>query len=232
MLHERKLGTIVGPIVLRDTRGTQDLRCFVWRGPLDGAGDGVAVVEHDAACMLLVEKHNVFERLRMDGFAQERRCVVLCGNGYLGRSFHRLVHRIHEQLQVPLYVLADNDPAGYEFFFHVARGSASARGRPQSATAIPIAAFLGLRVRDFELLGLSDHVGIDLSDPERSQIRRLMSCPWLRSDAAWQQELDGLMQRGFKVELEALCTISLSHMASSYLPDRLDASDHLLNPTR
>jgi DNA topoisomerase-6 subunit A len=167
--------------------------------------------------MMLVEKNTIFERLREDDFATKNHCLLLCGNGFPGRSFRLFVRQLHDQLRLPFYVLADNDPAGYELFFLTAR-------------EFPEAVYLGLRVRDYELLGLSDWVQIALSGAEREQLRVLKARPWLRSDVAWQHELDALLKRGFKVEMEALCSVSVSCFADSYLPKRLAAADHLRSP--
>jgi DNA topoisomerase VI subunit A len=215
--HQRRLGSITGPITLHDEEGSHDLRASAWSGPRDGSGGGISVVEHDAQSMLLVEKNTIFARLRDDDFATKNHCVLCCGTGFPGRSFRALVGQLHQQLQLPFHVLADNDPAGYQLFFLTAR-------------EFPAAAYLGLRVRDYELLGLPDWVQIALTDAEREQLRGLKARPWLKSDVAWQLELDGLLQRGFKVEMEALCTVSVSCFADCYLPERLAAKDHLRSP--
>jgi len=223
MDHEQRLGTITGPIVLRDEYGLHNLGASVWSGP----GNAVSVARHDARFILLVEKQTVFARLREDEFATKSRCVLVCGNGVPGTAFHPLLRRLHDQLQVPFYVLADNDPAGYELFFVTTRGAARGRGAARAECAIPAAAYLGLRAVDYQLLGLGDRVQIELTGRERDRVRRLKAYPWLESDTAWQRELDALLQRGFKVEIEALCSISTSCLAEEYLPERLSASDHL-----
>lgn len=180
--------------------------------------------------MLLVEKQGIFNRLKQDGFAEQHRCVMLSGNGYPGLSFRRVIHTLHQQLRIPLYVLADNDPAGYEMFFLVTRGSARTTGSIRAASAVPGAAFVGVQVRDYGLFSLPDDAGITLNEEERLQLLRLKSCTWLRQDPLWQREFDQLLERGFKVEMEAFCLLSLSFMASSYLPDRIAAANHLWAP--
>jgi DNA topoisomerase-6 subunit A len=214
MPHERRLGSITGPITLSDERGSHDLRASAWIGPHDGWNNAVTVAEHRAQSLMLVEKNTIFARLQADNFATKHHCVLFCGNGFPGRSFRRFVRQVYDQLPLPFYVLADNDPAGYELFFLTAR-------------ELPRAAHLGLRVRDYELLGLDDCAQIALSEAEREKLRDLKARPWLKSDADWQQELSALLQRGFKVEMEATYSVSVSCLAERYLPERLAAADHL-----
>lgn len=217
MTHKRRLGSITGPITLRDELGSHDLRASAWSGPRGSSGDDVSFVEHNAQFMMLVKKATIFARLREDEFATKNRCVLICGNGFPGRTFRGLLRQLCDQLRLPFYVLADNDPAGYELFFLTGRG-------------IPGAVYLGLRVRDYELLGLPDWVQIKLSEAEREQLQRLRARPWLKQDAEWQCEVDALLQRGFKVEMEALCSVSVSYFPERYLAERLGATDHLRLP--
>jgi len=201
-----------------------------WIGPRDGSVEGVSVVEHHARFVLLVEKADIFARLLKDEFPAKNQCVLFCGNGYPGRAFRVLVRRLHDQLRLPFYVLADNDPAGYELFFLTALGATRRRNAAATSLAIANAAFVGLRVRDYELLELAHGIQIMLSDAERQQLQRFKSYRWLKSDAAWQCEMDVLLQRGFKVEMEALFTLSPSFLADTYLPARLSSDDHLRLP--
>ena len=228
MPYERQLGRITGPIILRDERGLHDLRASVWSGPGDGSADAVSLVDHDARFILLIEKELAFARLQTDSFAAKSKCVMICGNGYYPvRALHTLIRRLYDQLHLPFYVLADNDPAGYEFFFLMARGTGSAAGSERAELAIPSAAYLGLCVADYDWLGLSKTLQIQLTEGEREHLRRLKSRPWLESEVVWQRELDAFLSRGFKVETEALCTVSESCLAEMYLPQRLIAGAHL-----
>ncbi len=227
MEHERRLGLITGPIVLDDDSGSHDLRKSVWPGPRMGITGRVTVAHHEANHLLVVEKGAIFDRLREQEFPQRHRCILACGVGYPSRAFHLLLRGLHDQLRLPFLVLADNDPGGYELFFLLARGNAGNRGERRPALAIPDAAYLGLRARDYESLGLNDWVTIELSGAEKAQVERLRSCPWLRHEDAWQRELEALAAHGFKIEMEALASMSRSYLAEIYLPPRLSASDHL-----
>jgi DNA topoisomerase VI subunit A len=226
MSHDRRLGCLIGAAVIDDGISPHDLHDETWIGPtVDGR---VKVVEHGAQFMLLVEKRNIFDSLVQDRFHVNHPCIMATGNGYPGRWFREVLRELHDQLRLPFYVLADNDPAGYALFFLIARGGARCQGAGNPALAIPHTRFLGLRAADFRQMGLSASVGIELSETERDLLARLKSAPWLRSDEIWQRELKLMSRNGFKVEMEALCSVGESFLAEEYLPRRLAAGEHLL----
>lgn len=218
-------GSIAGPLVLRDMRGLHDLRKVIWTGPTQSS-DIIHVEEQNVRLMLLVEKHTIFERLRVDGFPERNNCLLATGGGFPGRAFRAALHTIHAQLRVPLYVLADNDPAGYELFFLLSRGAGFAE-KESTEHAIPSAVFLGLRAEHVERYGLDDRVRIKLTSDERIALKRLQKRSWLAHENEWQNETDALLNRGSKVEVEAFCFLSLPFLAETYLPERLNAGDHL-----
>jgi DNA topoisomerase VI subunit A len=225
--YTRKHGYITGPLTIIDDHGSYDLRERTWWGPVGESKGGIVVREHDASFVLLVEKQNVFERLLKDQFHLANKCVVASGNGYPGRAFWSTLRKIHDRLRIPFYVITDHDPAGYLLFFLICRGAARRDRRPREELAIPDAAHLGLRACDHARLGMDQSVQILLSDSDRQQLDWLRTCTWLRSDATWQRELDQMMRNGFKLELEALCSLSMSYLARTYLPERLRSAEWL-----
>jgi DNA topoisomerase-6 subunit A len=214
---------ITGPIVFHDSHGIFDAQSTVWSAKNQEAA---RIVEHQAQCILLVEKDSIFKRLLADDFPATNQCILATDGGYPGRSFRKLLHNIEQQTRLPFYVLADNDPAGYEFFFLIARGGLANNPR-ERASAIPGAAYLGLRTSDFERMKLHDDATIYLSSAEQQQLQRLASYPWLPADSCWRLDMKEMQKRGFKVEMEATCSLSLEYLAKQFLPQRLGAADLL-----
>jgi DNA topoisomerase-6 subunit A len=153
--------------------------------------------------------------------------LLACGNGYPGRSFHRVLRSLHDQLAIPFYVLADNDPGGIFFFFLIARGVVRRRSKPDKSIAIRDACFLGLRTEDPARIGLADIVHINLSENEITQLLQLKTTGWIASRTQWLREIEQLQARGTKVEVEALGVLSLSYLAETFLPNRLASGDGL-----
>ena len=214
---------ISGPIVFGDSLGRFDAQSTVWSAT---SRDGVQIVEHHARCILMVEKNSIFKRLLADKFPAKNQCILATDGGYPGRSFRKLLHKIEQQTRLPFYVLADNDPAGYEFFFLIVRGGLAKNPREQ-ASAIPGAAYLGLLNSDFESMKLHDDVTIKLTPDERQQLDRLLSYAWLPAGSPWRSEINAMQKRGFKVEMEATASLSIDYLAEHFLPQRLASANHL-----
>ncbi|MGA2229745.1 MAG: hypothetical protein ABSH22_02365 [Tepidisphaeraceae bacterium] len=225
MARESQAGYFAGPVTIADAKGPRDLRNQIWTGKENC--ELPAIVETQARSVLLIEKLNIFKRLVEDQFHTKNGCFLACGDGYPTKACRRLLRQLHERLQVPFYVLADNDPAGYLFFFLMARGAARVQGTQKKAMAIPNAFFLGIRAGDAPRLGIGKSVQIGLCDAEIKQLNRLKESPWLRSNFQWQQEINELLTRESKLEVEALCSISTSFLSHSYLPEKLQAGGHL-----
>lgn len=219
-------GLIAGPLQLEDERGRHDLCDGEWTSD-QTSPQSVRFVSSTAKYILLIEKGSTYNKIRASDFAERNDCILIYGRGFPSRTFRRLVHRLHAQLRLPFYVFADNDPAGYELFFLMARGSTRSAGRPRPEFAILDAKFLGIRVGERSDFGIAADYGIDLTPKELEHLRRLRRCSWLRGDGPWQRELRDLETRGFKIEMEAIQWVEPGYIDQRYLPERLGADDLL-----
>jgi DNA topoisomerase VI subunit A len=197
-----------------------------WIGPSSEREEILGEME-SVQFILMVERRSVFQRLVEDQFHGKNFCILVTAGGYPSRRFRSALKDLHERLNVPFYLLADNDPAGYLLFFLLARGVARRLGHPRYLEAIPAVRFIGLRANDFEQLNMSRCAIIELSECEREALRQLKLKPWLKDDLVWQHEFDQMQQNGFKVEMEALYSISVDFLAEKYLPNRLAEGKYL-----
>ena len=95
----------------------------------------------------------------------------------------RLLHRLHNELKLPIYCLLDNDPWGYYIYSVIKQGSINLAYESQRM-AIPDARFLGLRSMDFEHCNLSDSVKIMLNDTDRKRAKQIASLSLVRRQEA------------------------------------------------
>ena len=91
----------------------------------------------------------------------------------------RLLHRLHNELKLPVYCLLDNDPWGYYIYSVIKQGSINLAYESQRM-AIPNARFLGLRSNDFERCSLSNSVKIMLNDTDRKRAKQIASLSLVR----------------------------------------------------
>ncbi|MBQ2788053.1 MAG: DNA topoisomerase VI, partial [Thermoguttaceae bacterium] len=81
--------------------------------------------------------------------------------------------------------------------------------------------------RDFERCGLSEGVKISLSDVDRKRAKQIAEYPWFAKKKDWQREIETMMKNGFKLEVEALVSRSISYMTEEYVPRLLKEGDFL-----
>src|SRR5581483_8544005 len=188
-LHVRaeNAGSIVGPVVFIDDGDRVDCSRLGKGGysvPSIGEPEYLQIASCKADFVLLVEKGTQWNRLSEDKFWRRYNCVLLTGNGQPPRGVRRLARRLHEEYNLPVYVLVDNDPWGYYIYSVVKQGSINLAFESQRM-AIPKAKFIGLSSADPDHYGLPRNVGIKLNDKDISRARELMKYKWFQKKE-WQ----------------------------------------------
>src|SRR6266566_2913251 len=153
-LHVRaeNAGSVVGPLVLNDDGDRVDCARLGKGGysvPSIVEPEYLAIVKCTADFVLLVEKGTQWNRLSEDKFWKKYNCVLLTGNGQPPRGVRRIARRLHEEFELPVYVLVDNDPWGYYIYSVIKQGSINLAFESQRM-AIPKAKFMGLSSADPE----------------------------------------------------------------------------------
>ena len=92
---------------------------------------------------------------------------------------------------------------------------------------IPSAKFLGLRAKDYKECDLDEAVKIDLSENDIKRAKEIAAYPWFAGHKGWQREIQGLLDNGFKMEVEAMINKGISYVTEEYVPQRLKAKDWL-----
>ncbi|MDR1964085.1 MAG: DNA topoisomerase IV subunit A [Planctomycetaceae bacterium] len=228
-LYAQKRGDMVGEIVLTD-KG-DEIDC----SRMGSGGYGIpSIVEPDviqfkkcsAKFVLHVEKDTVWQRFNEDKFWSKHHCILTHGAGQPPRGVRRLLYRLHNELNLPIYCLLDNDPWGYYIYSVIKQGSINLAFESQRM-AIPDAKFLGLRSIDFVRCKLSDSVKISLNDQDRKRAKQIAEYPWFIKKKAWQKEIETMLDNGFKLEVEALTNRDISFVTEQYVPQRLQEGNFL-----
>lgn len=182
--------------------------------------------ECKAKFVLHVEKNTVWQRFNEDKFWKKHNCILTHGNGQPPRGVRRLLNRLNTELGLPIYCLLDNDPWGYYIYSVIKQGSINLAYESERM-ATPAAKFIGVRSRDFERCGLSDGVKISLNDVDRKRAKQIAEYPWFVHKKDWRREIDLMLKNGFKLEVEALVSRSISYMTEEYVPRLLREGDFL-----
>jgi len=222
-------GALVGPITLVDSGDEIDCSRMGSGGysiPSIVEPEVVQIKKHSAKFILHVEKDTVWRRFNEDKFWRTHNCILTHGKGQPARGARRLLNRLHNELNLPVYCLLDNDPWGYYIYSVIKQGSINLAYESRRM-AIPEAKFLGLRSIDFERCQLSNSVKIMLNDGDIKRAKQIASYPWFKEKKPWQKEIQTLLDNGFKLEVEALISREISYVTEVYVPQRLAEQDWL-----
>jgi DNA topoisomerase-6 subunit A len=227
-LFASRKGSMVGPITIRDTGDTIDLRRMGsggWAVPSIVEENVIQFGKHEAKYVLLIEKDAVWTRFNEDKFWRREKCIILQGGGQPPRGVRRLVQRLHTELRLPVFVLVDNDPWGFYIYSVMKQGSINLAFESMRM-AVPDARFVGLSSFDKEKYKLPGNVAIKMDDGDVSRARQMLAYPWFQAKQ-WQREISEMIRSGQKFELEALSRRGISFITEEYLPKKLRDRDWL-----
>ncbi len=216
-------GAMVGPMTIVDKGDTIDLAHMGSGGyaiPSIVEDDVIQFRKHDARFVLLIEKGAVWRRFNEDRFWDSHRCIIIHGGGQPPRGVRRLLWRLHNELKLPVYVLVDNDPWGYYIYSVIKQGSINLAFESQRM-AIPDARFVGMSSFDAEEFNLPPEVTIRVTDQDIRRAKEIRNYPWFAKKKAWQREIEHMLKKGVKLELEALSSKDFSFITETYLPHKL-----------
>ncbi len=227
-LFASRKGTMVGPLTIRDSGDTIDLRRMGsggWGVPSIVEGNVIQFGACEARYVLLIEKDAVWSRFNEDKFWKREKCVIVQGGGQPPRGVRRLVQRLHGELELPVYVLVDNDPWGFYIYSVVKQGSINL-AYESMRMAVPDARFVGLSSFDKGLYKLPQNVAIKMDEGDVARARQMLAYPWFRAKQ-WQEEIQEMIRSGVKFELEALSRRGISFITEEYLPRKMKDKEWL-----
>jgi DNA topoisomerase-6 subunit A len=227
-LFASRKGTMVGPITVRDSGDTIDLRRMGsggWGVPSIVEENIIQFGKHEAKYVLLVEKDAIWSRFNEDKFWQRQKCIIVHGGGQPPRGVRRIVQRLHTELKLPVYVLVDNDPWGFYIYSVLKQGSINL-AYESMRMAVPDARFIGLSSFDKDRYELPANVAIKMNDQDESRAKQMLAYPWFQAKQ-WQREIQEMVRSGQKFELEALSRRGISFITEEYLPRKLKDKDWL-----
>jgi DNA topoisomerase VI subunit A len=221
-VHAETKGAMVGPMTIVDNGDTINLAAVGsggWAVPSIVEPDIIQFKKSNAQYVLLIEKGAVWQRFNKDRYWEKNKCMILHGGGQPPRGVRRLIHRMHHELKLPVYVLVDNDPWGYYIYSVLKQGSINLAFESMRM-AVPAARFVGMSSYDSERFNLPAHVAMPLTPEDRRRAKEIRAYPWFQS-REWQREIKYMEAIGKKLELEALSNKHFSFITEEYLPKKL-----------
>jgi DNA topoisomerase-6 subunit A len=225
-LFANRRGLVVGRLVVNDAGDEIDLTRMGrggWGIPSICEEDSLKFVRTNAKFILLVEKQAIFHRLNEDRFWEKNDCILMTSEGQAARGARRLLQRMATELKLPIYVLVDNDPWGLYIYSVLKQGSINLAFESMRL-AVPNVRFLGMSSFDYDKFKLTPAATIKLSKEDITRAEQMRAYPWFK-EKRWQREIDKLLSNGFKMEVDALLTKSISFITEEYIPRKLREND-------
>lgn len=221
-----KNGAVAGKVVIEDKGDEID-----WSRLGSGGWSIPSTVEEikfkkvNAKFILYMEKAAVWERLHEDKFWEKNNCIIISSQGQTTRGIRRLLQRMYDEFELPIYVLTDFDPWGFYIYSVVKYGSISLAYLSDKLT-IPGVKYLGITADDIEKYDLKKHL-IKLSEQDISRIKQISEYDWFKDNKDWQRQLKMMKQLGSKAEIQALSARGISFISEKYLPEKIKNKDFL-----
>jgi DNA topoisomerase-6 subunit A len=227
-LFANRRGLVVGKLVVEDAGDTIDLARMGrggWGIPSICESDALKFVKNSAEFILIVEKQAVWHRLNEDRFWEKYNCILMTSEGQAARGARRLLQRMASELRLPIYVLVDNDPWGLYIYSVLKQGSINL-AYESMRMAVPNVRFLGMSAFDYKKFQMPKAAEIKLSKEDVARAEQMKAYPWFK-DGKWQREIQGIVDNGFKMEVDSLLTKSISFITEQYIPKKLKDRDYL-----
>lgn len=227
-LNASSNGAIVGEMKIKDSGDTINLAKMGsggWNVPSNVEPEKIEIKEVDADFVLQIEKDAVWQRFNEDRFWKKHRCLIVTGKGQASRGVRRLINRLNTEFKLPVYCLNDADPWGMYIYSVIKQGSISL-SFSSNKLATPKAKYIGLTTKDVDTFKLPNNVTIRLNQQDLKRITEMKNYIWFK-DKLWQEELERMRKKNYKLELEALSAKNIRFITEEYLPRKIETNDFL-----
>lgn len=179
---------------------------------------------------LVVETAAMADRLIEEDFAPENNALIIATQGQPARGIRRLIRRLRYEEELPIYVFTDGDPYGWYIYSTLKQGSINLAYLSHKL-GVPDAKFIGMTMDDIEeydLHGVTEKLKGE--EPNRNgegatkdykRILEEMDYPWFDTPE-WKDQLEKALEKGERIEQQALANKSLDFVSNVYLPEKIN----------
>jgi DNA topoisomerase-6 subunit A len=157
--------------------------------------------------IIAIEKGGLFTRFIEENVHKKYNSLLVMTAGQAPRATRHFIRRLHQELNLPVYVFTDGDPWGMHIAMVIISGSANAAHLRELNT--PDAKWSGVWATDIVNYKLP-------TDPlDDVDIKRLY-------EPLWQREIKTFLKIRRKAEQEAFSRYGLTYIVDEYLPTKLE----------
>ncbi len=172
-------------------------------------------VKCGAEQVFVIEKGAVFSRFVEERADKKFKALLIHTAGQSPRNCRKLIRRLREELNLPVYIFTDADPYGVHIASVLIHGSAlSAHIRQIN---VPDAIWAGVYATDITKYRLP---AMRLTEQDLKRLKELEQDPRYTVDP-WRREVQFFGKIKRKAELEAFSRYGLEFIVKDFLPERL-----------
>jgi meiotic recombination protein SPO11 len=218
-------GTVLGRLVLKDSGDLIDCTRLGTGGwSITPFLDRVEIVESDAEFLLIVEKDAAMLRLSEVKWWNRYPCILLTAKGSPDIASRIFARRLSKELRIPAFTLVDADPFGH--YIH----SVYLRGSKRLSYESPFLATTDLRLlgvlgRDLDQYNIPKECRLRMTPQDIKRAKAVMKEPFVEQNPKWVADIQLMVKRKEKAEIQALSSHGFEFLTETYLPTKLETGD-------
>ncbi len=225
-VNANKNGSVAGKVIIEDKGDTIDwskMGSGGWAIPSNV--EEIKLKKVNAKYILYMEKAAVWERLNEDKFWDKHDAIIIASQGQTTRGIRRLLQRLYEEHDLPIYVLCDGDIYG-AYIYSVIKYGSIALAHASERLTIPGVKYVGITMDDVEKYDLKKHF-IKLDEKDYARIKQVSEYEWFKDNKEWQRQFKMMKEFKAKVEIQALSARGISFISEEYLPKKIKNKEFL-----
>jgi DNA topoisomerase-6 subunit A len=173
-------------------------------------------VKTSADKVIAIEKGGLFTRFIEEQVHKKFNALLVLTAGQAPRATRHFIHRLNEELKLPVHIFTDGDPWGMHIAMVIISGSANAAHLRDLTT--PDAKWSGVWATDIVEYKLPSE---PLTDVDIKRLYELQKDPRY-TGKLWQREVKKFLSIRKKAEQEAFSRYGLTYIVDEYLPAKLE----------
>lgn len=218
-------GIVIGRVQFREAGDLIDCtRMGVGGKAIPPYIERIADIESDAQFILLVEKDAAFMRLAEDRFYVKYPCIIITAKGQPDVATRLFLKKLRTTLQIPILGLVDSDPYGLKILSVYTSGSKNMSYDSANLTT-PDIKWLGVRPSDLDKYHIPEQCRLPMTEHDIKTGKELLEEDFIKKNPAWYAELEMMVRRKEKAEIQALSSFGFQYLTEEYLPRKLEQGD-------
>jgi meiotic recombination protein SPO11 len=214
-------GCVIGCVSFREDGDMIDcMRMGVGGKAIPPYIDRISDIQSTALFVLLVEKDAAFMRLAEDRFYRKYPCIIITAKGQPDVATRLFLKKLRAVLNIPILGLVDSDPYGLKILSVYMSGSKNMSYDSANLTT-PDIKWLGVWPSDLDRYDIPAQCRLPLTDYDVKTGKELLEEDFIKKNPDWYRELELMVQRREKAEIQALSTFGFQFLTEEYLPNKL-----------